>query len=82
MLVSGPTTILCDNNATIDLSQDPLLHAHMKHIDIKFYFLCECVQSHELSLAYVNTKDNTADIFTKALESHQFACLQGFLGLK
>ena len=38
------TTIFCDNNATIMLSGDPLLHARVKHIDIKYHFLCECIQ--------------------------------------
>ena len=77
-----PTKILCDNNAAINLSEDPLLHAHIKHIDIKFHFLHECVQSQELSFTYVNTKDNIANILTKALECRQFTRLQGFLGLK
>ena len=74
------TTIFCNNNATITLSNDPLLHAHVKHIDIKYHFLRECVQSQELVLAYIHTKDNLADIFTKALEPHQFQCLCNFLG--
>jgi hypothetical protein len=79
---SDPTTIFCDNNTAINLSEDPLLHAWVKHIDIKFHFLRERVQSRELLFSYINTKDNIADIFTKGLEYHQFARLRGFLGLK
>ena len=81
MASPAATTILCDNNAAITLSEDPLLHAHVKHIDIKYHFLQEHVQSGDLTLTYVNTKDNVADIFTKPLDTCQFQCLHGFLGL-
>jgi len=37
--LDGPTTILCDNNAAITLSEDPLVYARVKHIDIKYHFL-------------------------------------------
>ena len=78
---SGPTSILCDNNATINLSKDPSLHQCVKHINIKYHFLCECVYSGELKLSYVNTHHNLANIFTKALDTTKFEKLWGFLGL-
>jgi transposase InsO family protein len=77
-----PTTIRCDNNAAICLSEDPLLHERVKHIDIKYHFLRERAESGELKLLYINTKDNLADLFTKALEGQQFTRLRGFLGLR
>ena len=73
---TAPTTIPCDNNVAITLSEDPLLHAHVKHIDVKYHFLHEWVQSRDLVLTYVNTKDNVADIFTKPLDTRQFQHLQ------
>ena len=76
-----PTIIHCDNNAAIILSEDPLLHDRVKHIDIKYHFLRERAQNNELKLRYINTKDNLADIFTKALETPQFTRLRKFLGL-
>jgi hypothetical protein len=78
----NPTTIHCDNNAAICLSEDPLLHDRVKHIDIKYHFIRERAESKELKLKYINTKDNLADIFTKALESPQFTRLRGLLGLQ
>jgi hypothetical protein len=62
---SNPTTIMCDNDASINLSEDPMLHTRVKHIDINYHFLRERVQSKEISLSYVKTKENTADIFYK-----------------
>ena len=78
---SGHTTILCDNNAAINLSEDLSLHQQVKHVDIKYHFLCEQVHSNDLKLSYVNTNDNLADIFTKALDTTKFEKLHGFLGL-
>lgn len=76
------TTILCDNNSAINLSEDPLLHSRVKHVDIKYHFLRERVASNEILLRYINTKDNVADIFTKALPSPQFGRLRSILGLQ
>ena len=67
-----PTTILCDNNATINLSEDPLLHDRVKHINIKHHFFRKRVQSNEITLSYINTYDDIADIFTKALDTKKF----------
>jgi hypothetical protein len=77
-----PTTIHCGNNAAICLLEGPLLHEWVKHIDIKFHFLHEQAEAKELKLCYINTKDNLADIFTKALEGPQFVHLQKCLGLQ
>lgn len=75
------STILCDNNAAINLSEDPSLHQRVKHVDIKYHFLRERVQSSDLRLSYINTHDNLADIFTKALDHTKFKRLRGLLGM-
>ena len=77
-----PTLILCDNNAAINLSEDPLLHDCIKHINIKHHFLREHIQTQEIILSYINTHDNFADIFTKALNTKKFTCFRNFLGVK
>lgn len=79
---SAPTRIFCDNDSAIALSEDPLLHARVKHIDIKYHFLRERVQSNELVLHRFPSKENTADIFTKALATSAFQFLRLQLGLK
>lgn len=74
-VVSKPTLILCDNNAAINLSEDPTLHMQVKHVNIKYHFLRERAQSNELHICYVNTKYNVADLFTKALAAPLFTRL-------
>ena len=78
---SKPTLMFCDNDSAIALSEDPLLHAHVKHVDIKYHFLHERVQSSEISLTRIPSKDNTANIFTKALPTPTFLHLWPRLGL-
>ena len=67
---------------TITLSEDPSLNSQVKHIDIKYHFLQEHTHTKEITLSYVNTKDNIADAFTKVLPAPAFQQLQGFMGLK
>ena len=75
------TLILCNNNATINLSEDPSLHQRVKHVDIKYHFLHERVHSGDLKLSYINTHNNVANIFTKAPNTVKFEKLHEFLGL-
>jgi hypothetical protein len=37
--IPTPTTLYCDNQATIHLATDNNYHTRMKHIDIHFYFI-------------------------------------------
>lgn len=75
------TTIMCDNNAAINLSEDPMLHSHVKHINIKYHFLQEHMALKELIIHYINTKDNAADMFTKPLPLLHFSRLHKIIGL-
>ncbi|KAG5729260.1 Copia protein [Termitomyces sp. T112] len=79
---SQPTQMFCNNNSAIALSEDPLLHARVKHIDIKYHFLHERVQSNKIALHQVPSKENTTDIFTKVLPSPAFMRLCPHLGLQ
>ncbi|KNZ76833.1 Copia protein [Termitomyces sp. J132] len=47
---SQPTQMFCNNNSAIALSEDPLLHTCVKHVDIKYHFLCKHVQSNKIVL--------------------------------
>ena len=84
--ISQPSTstIFTDNQAAIAIAHHPEFHARTKHIDIALHFLRDHVQSKTLNTAYVNTRDNLADIFTKGLPrpAHQdFTSRLGLLPL-
>ncbi|POM67427.1 RxLR effector candidate protein, partial [Phytophthora palmivora] len=63
----GATTIYQDNQGCIALAKNPAYHTRTKHIDIKFHFLREKVESKTVELEYKPTDEMIADGFTKAL---------------
>ena len=76
-----PTTLFCNNEVAISLSEDPTAHARVKHFNIKYHFICECARMGEITIKYINTCNNVADMFTKALPKPLFLCLRQLLGL-
>ncbi|CAI7759997.1 unnamed protein product [Closterium sp. NIES-54] len=60
-----------DNKAMIALCQEHRLEHRTKHIALHYFLARELQQRDQLRLAYVATRANTADIFTKALQSGQ-----------
>jgi hypothetical protein len=47
------TTIYCDNQSCIRLSEHPVFHERSKHIEIKYYFIQDKVQEGEVNLEYI-----------------------------
>ena len=72
--ITDPVVIYCDNMSAINISKNLVMHSKTKHIAIKYHYLRELVQSKEVRLDYVNTKEQLADIFTKALpkDAHEY----------
>jgi hypothetical protein len=64
-----PTTLFCDNQATLKLAIDNNYHAHTKHIDIRYHFIRQVIKSGDIIIVYCPTNNMTADILTKALPS-------------
>jgi hypothetical protein len=64
---SNSKVLLTDNQSAIDLSKNPEYHARSKHIDIQYHYVREVVQNGQVTLKYVPTKENVADVFTKPL---------------
>ena len=79
-LRTGSTKILLtDNQSAIDLSKNPEYHARSKHIDIQYHYVREITQNGQVTLKYVPTKENIADVFTKPLSPAVFAKFQNSL---
>ena len=56
-----------DNNSSLKLTRNPEFHNRSKHINIKHYFIREKVDEGAINTQRVETRDNLADMFTKAL---------------
>ncbi|CAI7747295.1 unnamed protein product [Closterium sp. NIES-54] len=72
----SPPVLYVDNKAMLALCQDHRLEHRTKHIALRYFLARELQQRGQLRLAYVATRANTADIFTKALQpcGHQRFC--------
>ena len=61
------TTIHYDNQSRIVLAKNPVIHQRLKHIDIKFQFICDEINKGSILLEYIETEKNVADVFTKPI---------------
>lgn len=64
--------IKCDNQGAIHMSDHTTDHNRTKHIDIKYYFIREHIRKNKLSISYIRTTDQLADILTKAMPAPNF----------
>jgi len=55
-----------DNQGVIALAKDPIRKERHKHIDIKYHFIKSEIEMGTITLNYIPTEDNVADIFTKS----------------
>jgi hypothetical protein len=76
---SVPLYINC--NLVLKLTYNPEFHSKSKYINIKYYFIREKVDKGTISTEHVNTKDNLADILTKALPQDTYKGLLTYMGL-
>ena len=74
-------TLYCDNLSAINISKNPVQHSRTKHIDIRHHYIRELVDDKVITLEHVDTEEQIADIFTKALDANQFEKLRGKLGI-
>ena len=73
--------IFCDNTSAINISKNPIQQSRMKHIDIRHHFIRDLVERNALTLEYVETTNQLADIFTKSIDSIRFDSLRKSLGV-
>jgi hypothetical protein len=73
--------LLCDNESAIRMAYNPVEHSRTKHIAIRYHFLRDHQQRGDIEIAYVSTKEQLADIFTKPLDEKTFTKLRNELNI-
>ncbi|KAK6150350.1 hypothetical protein DH2020_015282 [Rehmannia glutinosa] len=73
--------IMCDNTSAIAITQNPILHSRTKQIDVRYHFIRDHVEKKDITLEYISTYKQLADIFTKPLYESRFDELKNELGL-
>jgi hypothetical protein len=74
-------TIMADNQRAIALAKDNKFYMRTKHIDLRYHFIREAVESKKVEMKYILTSKNVADIFTKLLPKPKFQQFAEMLGL-
>ena len=68
-----------DNKGCIELVKTPRMRPRTKHIALKYHHFREHVRQKLISIHYIDTKFQVADIFTKPLGTDQFNNLKSYL---
>jgi hypothetical protein len=74
--------LFIDNQSAIALCKNPVHHDRSKHIDTKFHFTRQQVEDGVLEVEHVGTKNQLADILTKALGRNKFVELRQRIGVQ
>jgi hypothetical protein len=73
--------LLSDNESAIRTADNPVEHSRTKHIDIRYHFLRDHQQKRDIKIAYANTQNQLANIFTKPLDEKTFSKLRNELNI-
>lgn len=71
--------VYCDNTATLHALGNRSFSSRTKHIALRFFFIRELVTERKISIHYVPTEDNLADIGTKHFNKHRFKHLMDLI---
>jgi len=79
--MTAPSVLLIDNQSAITVSKNPEHHGRMKHLDLKYFWLRDQVESGILTPLYIPTAEMAADVLTKPLERFKVDECRRMMGL-
>lgn len=71
--INQPTPLFCDNKASISISENPVQHDRTKHVEIDRHFIKEKLDAGLITLPFVRSEDQLADVLTKAINGRSFS---------
>ena len=75
ILDNKPTPLFCDNQSSIKLSYNPVFHEKSKHFEVDYHFTRQKVEDKTISVQFIPSQEQPADILTKSLGRTKFeAC--------
>jgi hypothetical protein len=75
------TCVNVDNQSCLKMVENDKFSNRTKHIDTRFYFTKDLVNTKQLKLKYVATEHNLSDLFTKPLGPTRIKYLRELVGL-
>ena len=64
-----PVNLYCDNKAAISIAHNPVQHDRTKNVEVDRHFIKEKLTNGIISVPFVKSEDQLADILTKAVSS-------------
>ena len=65
-------TIYYDNTTTIAMAKDPKYHGKTKHIMMRYHYIREAINYHDVILKHISTSSMVADPLTKLIARDAF----------
>ena len=71
----------CDNKAAIAIANNPVQHDRTKHAEVDRHFIKNHLNQGTISLPFVSSQTQLADVLTKAVSKNIFHSSLGKLGM-
>jgi hypothetical protein len=73
--------INCDSQSAIFLEKNPYYHSKTKHIDVKYHFVRDMVETNKVILEKVDTLENITNSLTKYVSVVKFSWCREEMGI-
>ena len=77
-----PCKIFADNQGAISFSKNRIASEKLKHLEVKYNFVRDCVEKGKVYFEYVQSNNNLADLFTKSVTGVKTEDFVSKLGLR
>ena len=79
--IKARTVIYGDNQSSIKMVHNPVMHENTKHIDIHYHFVRELQEHGHVDVQYISTKDQQIELSTKSLGFTRLSLLRKLIGI-
>lgn len=66
------TVVHCNNQSAIHLTKDQMFQEKKKHIDVRYYFVCDIISKGNILIKKIGVVENPIDMMNKSLVVSKF----------